>query len=135
MPSSVGQSASWLGCACTANGRSASSSAMRGRMIFYFIIGPPCQNNEASDQRRSPHPDDAAVPAPEGAASGHPDVLPDGGFLRAVLRRRGKGRAAAGSHPDRARPVGGRAGAHGGRTGAFGGAVPRETGQAGRVGG
>src|SRR5713101_3467757 len=39
------------------------------------------------------HGHDAAVPAPEGAASGHPALLPHGRLLRAVLRRRGQGLA------------------------------------------
>ena len=48
--------------------------------------------------------------APQGGPSRHPAVLPDGRFLRAVLRRRREGRAPARHHAHAARPVGRAAG-------------------------
>src|ERR671922_114222 len=49
---------------------------------------------------------DAAVPAHQRRASGHPGLLPDGRFLRALLRRRGEGLTPARPYPDPARRVG-----------------------------
>ncbi len=81
---------------------------------------------------RSPHADDAAVFAHQGAASERPDVLPDGRLLRAVLRgRRARGTASQ-HHADRARHLGGVAGQDGRSAGRFGRAVPVSTGQARR---
>src|SRR5712692_11023766 len=61
------------------------------------------------------HGHDAAVPAPEGAASGHAAVLPHGRFLRDVLRRRRARLAPARPHAHHARGVGRRADQDGGR--------------------
>ena len=69
-------------------------------------------------------------------APGHPGVLPDGRFLRAVLRRRREGaRGCSTSRSPQRGAVGRRAGEDGRRAGALGRAVPRQAGEAGRVGG
>ena len=69
----------------------------------------PSGQHTTADPPRCLQPDDAAVPAHQGRASGHAPVLPDGRLLRAVLRRRRARARTARHHADRARAVGRRA--------------------------
>ena len=62
-------------------------------------------DHESSRPAARAHAPDAAVLRRQGGASGRAAVLPHGRLLRAVLRRRAQGRAAARHHPDPARPV------------------------------
>jgi hypothetical protein len=84
---------------------------------------------------KKPHADDAAVPGPQGPVPGHAAALPHGRFLRAVLRRRGKGRAPARHHADAARALGGAADSYGGGAVSCARKLPGATDPARGVGG
>jgi hypothetical protein len=69
------------------------------------LFRSPTEQWLAYADARIAYPDDAAIPGLQAAAPRSAGVLPHGGFLRAVLRRRDPGGAAARHHADAPRPV------------------------------
>ena len=87
------------------------AAAPDGSRLTSFPRPPPVRPStdststihESSRPAARAHPPDEAVLRRQGGASGRAAVLPHGRLLRAVLRRRAQGRAAARHHPDPAR--------------------------------
>ena len=96
---------------------------------------PPHPHWPREQRQVGTHAPDEAVLRRQGGVPGPAAVLPDGGLLRAVLRRRTQGRAVARHHADPARQFRGRAHPDGRGAGACLRGLPGPTCGAGRIGG